>query len=673
MANKQTERKNNNMKLFGKEIRLFTRERFKAVFDIGHGRPDTKRSFWHGERSWTQTCNKLDQMVETHGLAKQALETIAGQLTAEGVFLEAAYNEGPHQASAENAMDKCQELMDRIGMPLMFFDTATTVAKYGSCFWEKSLTPIFDVRVVPMQESMEPAEVDMLGTISKWRQNIKFASETNAPTWTADQIVHFSWNVTSRSWPFGTSMLSGLDTEFEILDDMEQNAKDYQEKQAWPFTVTQLGDGTYQPTNAELAAAKSKLQSRNVGENIITTLPSKIESGGTGGRPLTEITQILNFTKDNIIDAVMVPPISKQYNSTEASAKEMMPWALANRIRPLQRLFAFKVENEVFKPYLESLGMSVKVCPKLKWEAPDAHKDEEAEYWGMLVQSGLPQDYAWEQMGFDMDKIKKLRDEEASRQEEQMQLQKVQQMAPEQKLEQKPKPATKERYSGGKKTRLLEVPTLEERVLQIREDRCTDEGGVWKTIRGTHVCIREGESTADAFKRTTGKDLDGDFSNGKTGKDISTTSTNNKTGKDMKKIKITARQSSDYEDLSPEHKKLADKLSEITIETDGNDELAQKFIDRAEGIKPVSRRSTIDGVTYYDREDPEFEGITIGKNATKRELYKEAKKHCSHPNLKNDIYASYTADARYMVQQTCSCPRCKLFIRHTEEEDVKEW
>jgi len=207
--------------------------------------------------------------------------------------------------------------------------------------------------------------------------------------------------------------------------------------------------------------------------------------------------------------------------------------------------------------------------------------------------------------------------------------------------------------------------------LREAEDSCTAEGGKWVTMQGTHVCIKKGESPEAALKRTIGKDPDSPKAD-KTGKDINTPKTNNKTGKDMNKRKITAQQSSDYEDLSPEHKKLADKLPDIIIETDGNDELAQKLIDRAEGIKPVSRRSTIDGVTYYDREDPEFEGITIGKNATKRELYKEAEKHCSHPNLKNDIYDSYTADARYMVQQTCSCPRCKLFIRHTEEEDVKE-
>jgi len=439
------------MKLFGKEIRLpIIHEKFKAVFDIGHGKPHSKRSFWHGERSWTETCNRLDQMVDTHGLAKQALETIAGQLTAEGVFLEAAYDEGPHKAAAENAMDKCQELMDRVGMPLMFFDSTCYVAKYGSCFWEKSLSPIFDVRLIPMQESMEPAEIDEIGEISKWKQNLLFTESESNPTWTSDLIVHFAWNRTSRSWPYGTSMLSGLDVEFEILDDMEQNAKAYQEKQAWPTEIIQFGDGTYMPDDTELTAAKSTLKSGQVGEKIITTLPTDIKAGGTGGRPLTEIKEILNFTKDNIIDAVMVPPISKQYNSTEASAKEMMPWALANRIRPLQRLFAFKVENEVFKPYLESLGLSVKACPSLKWEAPDAHKMDDMDYWMGAVQTGIvPAEYAAEQLGFDLDKIKKLREEELSRQTEQQMLMqtKPQPFGQESEPKEKKPNLTKETYS----------------------------------------------------------------------------------------------------------------------------------------------------------------------------------------------------------------------------------
>lgn len=71
-------------------------------------------------------------------------------------------------------------------------------------------------------------------------------------------------------------------------------------------------------------------------------------------------------------------------------------------------------------------------------------------------------------------------------------------------------------------------------VIKKSEDACTAEGGSWITIRGVHVCIKEGESAADAFKRTTGKKLDGNDSpiDGKTEKDLNTHTTDNKTGKD---------------------------------------------------------------------------------------------------------------------------------------------
>jgi len=107
-----------------------------------------------------------------------------------------------------------------------------------------------------------------------------------------------------------------------------------------------------------------------------------------------------------------------------ASAQEMMPWCRANLILPMQRIISFIVERQVYRPYIEDNGFSVKLTPYLKWEAPDAHKDEEAEYWALQVQSGIvPAEYAAQEQGFDIDKIKKYRDEEAKRQQEQIQQQ----------------------------------------------------------------------------------------------------------------------------------------------------------------------------------------------------------------------------------------------------------
>lgn len=206
------------------------------------------------------------------------------------------------------------------------------------------------------------------------------------------------------------------------------------------------------------------------------------------------------------------------------------------------------------------------------------------------------------------------------------------------------------------------------RLLREAEDECTAEGGVWRTIKGTHVCIKKGETTANAFKRTTGKNLDADTPSGdKTGKDLKGGKTNSKTGKDMPKTqniiqKTQANKSPDYANLKPEYKTLADKLDPVNIpETDGNDKLAAQAMKYAKGTK------------YFDPNDPENEGLNLGQRATQREWEKEAQKHCSHPNLKNELYTTHTADARRKIQQTCSCNFCKLFRRRTAEERVKEW
>jgi len=44
--------------------------------------------------------------------------------------------------------------------------------------------------------------------------------------------------------------------------------------------------------------------------------------------------------------------------------------------------------------------------------------------------------------------------------------------------------------------------------LVTEEDDCTSGGGHWVTIKGTHVCIKQGETPEQAFKRTTGKELE---------------------------------------------------------------------------------------------------------------------------------------------------------------------
>ncbi len=357
----------------------------------------------------------------------------------QGIFTEAAYEDGPHATRSEEAKDRCDDLNRELGLNVMLYDTVVAQTKYGSCFWEKTFEPTYDVRIIPMQEAIEPAQVNDVGEITLWRQALWGVS--NPPTWTNDEIVHFAWNVSSKSWPYGTSMLIGLDTEFKALETIEQATSDYAEKQGLPKELWQVGDRDYVPSGTEVDAIRSKIKNWTAGEEFVTSYPINRIAGGTGEHPLSEISKILDFYYTHIVDGMMIAPISKQWSSTMASAEEMELVQRAHLIVPLQRLIARKMEREVYRPYLESLGYSVKVCPRVMWEAPDAHKDEEAEYWALQVQSGIvPPEYAAMQQGFDMDQIKRMRNEELRRQAEQMQYQKQFPINPKQSARQKIEP-----------------------------------------------------------------------------------------------------------------------------------------------------------------------------------------------------------------------------------------
>lgn len=362
-------------------------EKFKGYFDTGKTRRKGKNQFYPGEFNWQDRCKHYDELVEKHGLIRQGMFTIAGQLLGkakDGVFLEPAVNKSTKKPydRALDALNKCEELNDRIALPLMIYELGHTLPKYGSHFWEKTLTPVFDVRLAPMQEKIEPAEADELNNITRWRQRSDYGR--SKVEWPADMLVHYSWNVTTRSWPYGTPLIVGLETECDALLDLETHAEEYMEKQAWPYEMWGVGDGQYVPTPSEVSSLRSKWKNREIGENMITSYPIEIKQGGTGGAPIRELSNLVSFMKENIIDSTLVPPVSMQHNATEASAKVMMPWALANLIWPMQRMIKWKIENEIYKPYLEHSGFSVRTCPSLLFEPPDAHKEDDAEYYSKL-------------------------------------------------------------------------------------------------------------------------------------------------------------------------------------------------------------------------------------------------------------------------------------------------
>jgi hypothetical protein len=418
------------MKLFGRTINFGKapiKEQFKGYVDVGTGQKSGPHKFNLGDHSWSERCKYYDNLCDTEPLAKSIAMTIAGQLMAEGMFI--VENDLIHDESggrAKDAAEEIEQLKEDIKLETQVYDSTINCVKHGTVFFETAKTPRWDMRIIPFQENIAPQHQTGEGTIDVWHQ-LNSSMQENA-AWTTDSeqdnyIIPVSWNVTSRSWPYGTSLYAGLDSEFRTLSQLKTDIAEYMHNNAFPMEIYAVGNGEFTPQDTDLATIRSIVKVTQPGQKIITSYPIDHKVGGTGDREVKGMDTVLNFVKEELVDGGGIPPISRQWNSTQASAKEMMPWTLANYIKPLQRTYAVIFQEYLFKPYLESLGYSRRLCPRLMFSPPDSHKMDDATYWKAFIDAGLPPQYAWEELGFDLEHIRELQEENDKRQEEQMKLQ----------------------------------------------------------------------------------------------------------------------------------------------------------------------------------------------------------------------------------------------------------
>jgi hypothetical protein len=416
--------------LFEKQQRA--EEKFKAGVALGYGGKPKRKTFNVGEHSWVSRCKHFDKYAEDYPLFNQSCLALAGLCTAQGVYYSPAVKKNDETyALAEEAVWRIQKLDSQMRVVSKFYETVYRMAKHGGAFWEVTFSPDFAFRLAPFQEYIEPYQVNELGEVTSWRQIIhgSVAAEWSVEPSNEDAyIVPVMWNTTSTTWPYGTSIGTGLETELDSLIEMESSAKDYMEKQAWPYEVLALGDKDSQVLESDYATARTEWKNRKPGEGIVTrNMPVDIKPGGTGSAPIRELAVLCELMKDNIHDGFSVPPISKLYNSTEASAKVLTAHVMTILGQPIQWIVKEHYEEYVLKPYLESLGMSRKSCPDVLFESPDVHKKEEGDYWVALVQNKIqtPQQ-ACDHLGLEWDE-EYWKQEEAKQKEQFQQKQQQQQ------------------------------------------------------------------------------------------------------------------------------------------------------------------------------------------------------------------------------------------------------
>lgn len=368
-------------------------------------------------------CERFDEYANKYPKVKSCLQTIAGQSISDGVFI----TEADEYERAVEAKERCERfnrencyfMGRRVNMNILAYETFFRMIQYGTAFWEKDFRHPngLAVQLLAYSKYLTPV-FSKQGELVKWEMR-KDAQVLRS--WVPEEIVVFP-APPLRNPPFGTSWLTGIDYELNTQGTIRKNLLAYLEKQAFASNVLQVGDGNYMPGSDEVTAIETKVRNREVGEDFVTSYPTNLQVMGAAQIETRMIPEALEFTDTQITDALNSPPISKLYNSTEASATVMTDWNRAITAYPLQRVFSNIVETEVYEPFLVDLGYSSRVFPSLAFDPPDVHTKEEADYHLALVQGEIETpEQAAKKLGIDWDKA--YWDKQRKEKEEQMKMQ----------------------------------------------------------------------------------------------------------------------------------------------------------------------------------------------------------------------------------------------------------
>ena len=333
---------------------------------------------------WTQFdflsyCKRFDEYASKYPKVKSSLISIAGKVAGEGLFLVEA---GDYPRAIE-AKDYCEKFNDRVGMYLKVRQCAYRMAKYGTAFWEKDWNDVngLNVQAIPRQRYMTPRFDEGSGEVAEW-QYLVYGSPLYR--WEVDKIAVFALDPEENP-PFGISLLTGIDYELATQEEIRKNLLKYLERQAWASNVLQVGSDAHALTDAEYQQIKTEVKNADVGENFVTDHDIEVKVMGAAQVETRMIPETLRFSDDQITDSLMIAPISKLYNSTEASATKLADEENMRIIFPMQKIISEVLTKQIYQPLLEDAGFSVNVVPKVSFEPPDVYTLEDATYWKTLV------------------------------------------------------------------------------------------------------------------------------------------------------------------------------------------------------------------------------------------------------------------------------------------------
>jgi hypothetical protein len=364
---------------------------FKFIFYESKTRPAKKRIDEEQiQFDFEAHCDRISRYYNNVPKVKSAILSTCGQVMAEGIFLTPAQKRDDSGKlstydRAEEARKVCEDLNDKIDVDVFTFDLALRLIKYGTVFFEKTYTPTYDVRIVPDQKYIKPVYDAKTGNQLAWAMMYRGSA---VRTWRLDELTCVSL-FPDEFYPYGTSLITGVDDVIDSYNDILANFKKWAERQALATDVVQIGDADYVPGETEMGNLKRSVANRTIGETIFTNYAVGKQTLGGGALESESVPKFLELLGKEITDGLMAPPLSALVSSTEASATEVMNWLRAIFITPVQKIIATTYQKELYWPLLEDRGFSVNVIPSVEFNSAEAGKSKEADYWLKLVQGRI--------------------------------------------------------------------------------------------------------------------------------------------------------------------------------------------------------------------------------------------------------------------------------------------
>lgn len=379
-------------------------EAFKGDKDI----QDNWQEYGKQKFNFTEYCRKFAYYYDKYPQIKSATIGIAGQVRGEGTFVVEAENkdtEGePYTTQrSKDAANLIRKLNKRIDVDQLIFDTALRMVKYGTSFIEKDTSGTYSVQLInpKYQPYLKPEYKKNSLIIDAW--TTKQRKNGKGITWKSDEISVFAWDV-DVNWPYGTSLLTGVDNEVQSIDRLRQSSIDYAKQNAYPFDVIQVGDSEFQPGDTYMNSLRSSIKNRGAGGIQVTNAPVSGYTAGAGSKGVDFVTDQMKFHRDQLSDGLIAPPLSKLYDSTEASAKVTRSWVREVLINPIQHIISTKFEKEIYQPYLLERGYSIRNIPSLEFNIPETMRADEITAIATLVAAKvITPMQACKDLGYDYD------------------------------------------------------------------------------------------------------------------------------------------------------------------------------------------------------------------------------------------------------------------------------